>query len=240
MTFLLPHSRPRVTSEQQRAERRRVSVPRLGRVDLDAAEVLGADVAVLAGADQSGRRSMVAVERVAIEMLGDEHTISQRVLDRDDRPVAVEATEHHVRDGRVGCERWCDDAAIEDLERDSLPSQVGGRPAGHAVEVGVELSPGEGGQGGEWNVEGFGHRPADLDDGIDRDRRRGSGEVLTEARKTFDRALAGRKRHYRHPGRDCWADTRVSGWVVPLEGWISRTHIPFSRPMVGHRPMVSL
>ncbi len=64
----------------------------LGGVDLDAAEVLGADVAVLGGTDHSGRRAMVAVERAVVETLCDEHAICQRVLDRHDRPVAVEAT----------------------------------------------------------------------------------------------------------------------------------------------------
>jgi hypothetical protein len=103
-----------------------VGVLWLGGVDLDAAEVLGADVAVLGGADQSGRRSMVAVERAAIETLCDEHAVCQRVLDRDDRSVAVEATKQDVGDHRVGRKCWCDDAAIEDLERDPLPAQVGG------------------------------------------------------------------------------------------------------------------
>ena len=99
---------------------------RLGGVHLDAAEVLGADVAVLGGADQSGRRAVVAVERAAVEVVGDEHAVGTRVPECDDGPVAVEATKHDVGDHGVGPEGWCDDATVEGLERDPFPVQIGG------------------------------------------------------------------------------------------------------------------
>jgi len=57
---------------------------RLGGVHLDPAEVFGVDVAVLLGTDEPGRRSMVTVERTAIEAVRDEDIVSQGVLDRHD------------------------------------------------------------------------------------------------------------------------------------------------------------
>lgn len=64
-------------------ERVRVAVvlPRRRGVNLDAAEVLGAGEAVLAGADQASWRAMVGVERPAVEMLRDEHVGRQGILE---------------------------------------------------------------------------------------------------------------------------------------------------------------
>ena len=100
-----------------------------------------------------------------------------------------------MRDRRVRLKRRLDDHAIEGLERDSLPVQVGGGPPGHAVEVGGELSAGKRRELGQWHGEGFGHRAADLDHRIGGDSGRRSVEVRTEAREPIDRALAGGKRH---------------------------------------------
>ena len=97
MTLLLPDPRPPMGFDQlqtQLDQRRRVVALRgLGGVELDAAEVLGADEAVLVGAHESDRRAVVTVERTTIETLGDEHVVCQGVLDRHDRPVAVETAE---------------------------------------------------------------------------------------------------------------------------------------------------
>jgi hypothetical protein len=49
-------------------------------VELDAAEVLGADEALLARADQSCWRTMVTVERTAVETVCDEYAVRQGVL----------------------------------------------------------------------------------------------------------------------------------------------------------------
>ena len=104
--LLLPDPRPRMGPER-RTQRHLASedaspwLARLGGAELDAAEVLGADVAVLAGADQPGRGAVVAVERAAVETVGDQHVLGQGVLDRHDRPVAVETAEDDVRDRRV-------------------------------------------------------------------------------------------------------------------------------------------
>jgi len=76
--------------QRQSADPGAAVVLRLGVMDLDAAEVLGADIAVLAGADQPGWRPVVAVQRATVEVLRDEHVIGERVLDRDDRPPAVQ------------------------------------------------------------------------------------------------------------------------------------------------------
>jgi hypothetical protein len=57
---------------------------RLGGTELNAAEVFGTDKAVLVRTDQSGRRAMVAIERTAVEAIGDEYVLRQGVLDRHD------------------------------------------------------------------------------------------------------------------------------------------------------------
>ena len=138
MPLLLPDPRPRMGLEQTQ-RRRCVDACRLGGVELDPAEVLGTDEAVLVGADQSGRRAMVTVERTAIETLCDEHVLRQGVLDRHDRPVAVETAKDDMSDRRWLNPRL-DGHAIEGLECDSLPVQVDGGPPSHAMKVGGELS----------------------------------------------------------------------------------------------------
>ncbi len=84
MTLLPPDPRPRMGLEQTQPhvdDRRGVIVlARPGGVELDAAEVLGADKAVLVGADQSCRRTMVTVERTAVETVCDEYAVRQGVL----------------------------------------------------------------------------------------------------------------------------------------------------------------
>ena len=84
MSLLLPDPRPRMGLEQTQPhvdDRRGVIVlARPGAVELDAAEVLGADKAVLVGADQSCRRTMVTVERTAVETVCDEYAVRQGVL----------------------------------------------------------------------------------------------------------------------------------------------------------------
>jgi hypothetical protein len=89
-------------------------------VQLDAAEVLGADEAVLAGADQSGGRAVVAVERPPVEMFCDEHVVGKGVLDRNDRPVAVETFKCDTSDVRVWRNRRLDDLAIGRACRDKV------------------------------------------------------------------------------------------------------------------------
>src|SRR5438093_5019196 len=206
MTLLLPDPRPRMGLEQMQPQvddRRGVVVlARPGRVELDPAEVLGTDEAVLAGADQSGRRAMVTVEWTAIETLCDEHVLRQGVLDRHDRPVAVETAEDDVSDRRVRLKRRLDDHAMEGLERDSLPVQVGGGPPSHAVKVGGELSAGKRRELGQWQGEGFAHGAGDLDHRIDGDSGKGAVEVRTEAREPIDGVLAGGKRHTGAPCQD--------------------------------------
>ena len=172
------------------------------RVELDAAEVLGTDEPVLVGADQPGRRAMVTVERTAIETLCDEHVLRQGVLDRHERPVAVETAEDDVSDRRVRLKRRLDDHAMEGLERDSLPVQVGGGPPSHAVKVGGELSAGKRRELGQWQGEGFAHGAGDLDHRIDGDSGKGAVEVRTEAREPIDGVLAGGKRHTGAPCQD--------------------------------------
>ena len=79
--------------------------------------------------------------------------------------------------------------------------QVGGGPAGHAVEVGGELSAGKGREGGQRYGERLRHGAADLDHRIERDGRCGPGEVRTEAREPSYEPLPGGKPHGVTAGR---------------------------------------
>ena len=120
MSLLLPDPRPRMGLKQTQ-RRGYVDTCRFGSVELDAAEVFGADEAVLVGADQSDGRAVVSVERTAIETLCDEYILRQGVLDRHDRAVAVETAKDDMGDRRFWLNRRLDDHAIEGLECDSLP-----------------------------------------------------------------------------------------------------------------------
>ena len=145
---------------------------------------------------------MVAVERPTVELFCDEHVVGKGVLDQRDRPVAVEATEGDMGDRRARLNRRLDDHAIEGLERDSLPLQVGGGPAGNAVKVGGELSARKRRERGQRHGEGLGHSAADLDHRIDRDSGGGPVEVFPEAREAVGLVLAGGKRHVAAPTPD--------------------------------------
>jgi len=130
-----------------------------------------------------------------VEVVGNEHVFSQGVLDQNRGPEAVEANEHDMSDRGRGRERRFDEGAIHRLERNSLPAKVGGGPASHAVKVGRELSPRKSCQCGEWQVERFGYDSADLDDVIDWNVGRGSGQMRSEARESVDSTLTRRERH---------------------------------------------
>src|SRR5947209_20574180 len=88
-------------------------------VDLYSAQVLGADEAVLAWAEKPDRRAMVAVERAAIEVLGDQYVVSERILDGGGGPVAIETGEDEVGHRRARSELRLDDPPVEGLERDA-------------------------------------------------------------------------------------------------------------------------
>jgi len=139
--------------EQETQRRRCVDACRLGGVELDAAEVLDADVAVLVGADHPDRRAVVAVERTAIETVCDQHALRQSVLHRCERTVAVETAEDDMSDRRIRLKRRLDDHPVEGFERDALPAQVGGGPPRHAVKVGGELPAGKRRELGQWQGE---------------------------------------------------------------------------------------
>jgi hypothetical protein len=100
VALLLPYPRPWVILEQHVAPSRR-RWRRTESVNVDAAEVLGALVAVLRRADQANRCTMVAVEGPTVEPVGDEHLVGERILDQGEAAVAVEPTEAEVgHDGR--------------------------------------------------------------------------------------------------------------------------------------------
>jgi len=104
MTLLVPHPRPSMRLDDLQpgigADRGVVSHSGLGGVDLDAAKVLGAHEAVLIGAHQPQRCTVVSVEMPAVEMLGEDDVITQGVFEQNDRSVAIEALEDQVADQR--------------------------------------------------------------------------------------------------------------------------------------------
>jgi len=207
MTLLLPDPSPRMGLDQRGAAER---LRGRGGADLDQAEMLGVDESILAGAHQPGGGTVVGVQRPILEVLGDQDVISQRVLDRDERAVAVKAAESEVRHGFARRKGRLDDLVIEGRERHSLPAQASRRPPRHAVEVGGLLPALERREPRERHGEGLGHRTPDLDRRVGGDRRRGMVEVCTEARETVDSALAGRERAIRY-GRGVAAGSEPHG-----------------------------
>src|SRR5688500_9436157 len=106
MTLLLPDACSPMGLDQLQAELREgigvVARPWVAPVELDPAEVLDADEPVLIGADQASRGTVVTVEGSAVEVFGDEHAFGEDVVDLHDRPIAVEALDHQMRNGRPG------------------------------------------------------------------------------------------------------------------------------------------
>lgn len=141
MTLLLPDPRPWVFLEQPVCKGL-VSNRRLGGKELNLAQMLGADVAVLVRADETDRRTVVAVEWPIVEVLRDQYVIVECILDHHDRGVVVEALEDEAGDDDVSGEGRLDDLAVERREGDPFPTKVEGRPPSDAVEVGGELATG--------------------------------------------------------------------------------------------------
>jgi hypothetical protein len=130
MPFLSPDVRPSVRLDhlQLRLDGRSgvVSLLGLGGVDFDAAEMLGADEPVLAGAHQPYRRAVGTVEGPPVEMLSEDDIVPEDVFEQHDRPVAVEALEDRMGGRRACRERRPDDQTMQRLERNALPTEIGG------------------------------------------------------------------------------------------------------------------
>jgi hypothetical protein len=101
------------------------------------AEVLGADVPVLAGTDQPHRCAVVGRQRGAVEVVGNEDVVAENVLEAGDGPVAVAPFEPAM--GKRPTMWVVDrDHRVEKIsEQDAAPSKTGCRPTSHAVEVRV-------------------------------------------------------------------------------------------------------
>src|SRR5918995_1772276 len=166
-----------------------------GVANLDAAEVLGADESVLAGTNQADVRAVFGLEGLAVEVVGDDHVLSEHVLEQRDRSIAIEALEDDVGDRGARADRGRDERAVEVGERDASPAQPGGGPPGHTVEVGHDLTVRQGRQVGEGHRRGRPHRTGDLDAGLLGHLGRWLVQVGAEAGEAVDPVLAGRERH---------------------------------------------
>ena len=97
MALLAPDPRPAVGPDGAQgaldAPPRVVQVDRLGRVQLDPTQVLGADEAVLVRTHEPRRRTVLGSQGLTVEPVGDQHAVGQGVLDRDDGAVAVQTDE---------------------------------------------------------------------------------------------------------------------------------------------------
>ena len=200
MALLLPYPRARMTHDERPQNvlsegSGSVEAGGLLGVDLDLREVFGAHVAVLAGTDQPGGCAMISAERLTAESFRDEHVLREGVLDRKRGLKAIEAAEDDVSDSGTRSQRWLDDLPVEGLEGDTLPAQVGDRPAGNAVKVGVDLAARKARQLNRRDGEGGRHGAADLDDRFGWDWWRWPVEVRAEAGELIQRDLSGRKGH---------------------------------------------
>ncbi len=188
MALLAPHTRPRMRHEEC-VEDRRAADTWLGGVELDAGEVLGADVAVLIGTDEADRCAVIAIEVIAVETVSQEHGLVERVVDREDGSPSVQSAECDVAHDGAGRQPWRDRLAVDRGERHASPSQVRCGPAGDTMEVGDDLASVGAEELGHLHGERLDPDPAELDDGPLRGNRRGAGERLAEARKSLERPL---------------------------------------------------
>lgn len=76
MALLVPDPRAWMLRQQPIGERR--GGGRLAGVELEPTQVLGADEAVLTRAHEPDRRTVVTVERPAVEVLGDQDVVVER------------------------------------------------------------------------------------------------------------------------------------------------------------------
>lgn len=139
MALLLPDPRPRVGLQQPVDQRRRAR-RRCSGEHVDAADVLDVGVPVLRRVDQSQRGAVITVERPAAEPVDEQYVVGQEIFQLGHEVFAVEAAHADVSHDRFRCEGRCDVTLIDVGEGGALPLQAGHRPAGDAVEVGVELA----------------------------------------------------------------------------------------------------
>ena len=83
-------------AEQDEVKRHR----RSARVNLDGAQMLGVEVAVLLRADQAQRRAVREAQRLVVETVGEQDIVLQGVVDGHARPVTVQTAEDDVRHRR--------------------------------------------------------------------------------------------------------------------------------------------
>ena len=107
----------------------------LRREQLDPAQVLDVDEAVVRRGDEPHRRAVLGGERGTVEVVGEQHVVGERVLEQHHRPVPVETGEARVRRRRGRSEHLG--------QRNALPAQPPRRPPGDAVEVCEQRPPWE-------------------------------------------------------------------------------------------------
>ncbi len=137
---------------------------------------------------------MIAVERPAAEPIGEQDVVGQEILQLGHEVFAVEAAHEDVSHDRAWCEGRCDVPLIDLGEGDALPDEAGHRPAGDAVEVGVELARISADELVHGDLDRRRERPAEDHGGMCGHGRWGLVDTSPEAREEVDLPLAGRER----------------------------------------------
>ena len=78
-------TRARWVRHEDEVQERPTWAARVGGVQLDPVEVLGADVSVLVRTDEAGRGAVISAELAAVQAIREEHGLAHRVVDREHR-----------------------------------------------------------------------------------------------------------------------------------------------------------
>jgi len=117
-----------------------VTVFWLAGVQLDAAQMFGALVSILLGAEQANRCAVVAIQRGSAELVSQHHVIVERIVERQG---GAEAIRPFKEDMAHAWFRACfgdDNRVIERSKSHATPVQAWRGPARDAVEVSNKIA----------------------------------------------------------------------------------------------------
>jgi hypothetical protein len=205
VSLFLPNSAARVRFDEPYQESQ-IGSPvtvrrRLAGVQLDSAQMLGALVAILLGAEQANRRAVITIQRGSTELVGQQHVIAERVGEREGRAVAIRPFKEDMAHVWFKPCFGDDDRFIERSKSHATPAQVSRRPAGDAVEVSNKRSPLEFGEARDGDLQIVCHRSHYPDQRRFRDRGRRFRERDAEPRKATDVSLSWWQAHSARPVR---------------------------------------